>query len=213
MPTRLLDWSRDPFAAMFFAAQSGLDILEKELQYKSPDLAKQENIAIWAISTDLINAFSSRKVLHGNEPYDYVSIHVVTPPMTGNPNLTAQQGVFSLVFPETNCADKHDKILKKPLNEVIAGLQEEPETSRRMVMKSLNLEVNEMPTEYFKKFVFPIEKVPKLLTLLHKMRYNPARIYPGYDGATQTIKLLAKLRKVKSQLEKINKAGSKRGRN
>ena len=128
--------------------------------------------------------------------------------MTENLNLTAQQGVFLLVFPETNCADKHDKILKKPLNEVIAGLQEEPETSRRMVMKSLNLEVNEMPTEYFKKFVFPIEKVPKLLTLLHKMRYNSARIYPGYDGATQTIKLLAKLRKVKSQLEKINKAGS-----
>ena len=70
VPTRLLDWTLDPFVACFFAASK-------------PTIG--QNLSIWELVPS--------EALH--EP-DFPLI-IVSPPYVGNQNLAAQQGVFTLI--------------------------------------------------------------------------------------------------------------------
>lgn len=71
LPTRLLDWSYDPFVACYFACKSA----------GAP--SKSEYAAVWAVDSYAIERSGG-------------AVEIITAPAASNPNLHAQRGVFTV---------------------------------------------------------------------------------------------------------------------
>ena len=161
--TRLLDWSRDINVALYFAI-SGLTKASK----------MPENIVLWVLDT---KAFQVPK-------QDCPGIELYTPEYAGNPNLCAQKGVFTLYRENCHfrdyCPDyfiKDDKKVKS-FDEIIKEIDEGNPNQAK-----LN---NEYPILY--KILIPTPKDDELYEYLFKQGYDASLIFPGYEGATKTIK-------------------------
>lgn len=82
IPTRLLDWSRLPYVAAFFAAESAF----KRMNDASPDA----RFVVWAFLFPLLSKYDA-------DAHEKAPVRVITAPSATNSNLKAQQGVFTLV--------------------------------------------------------------------------------------------------------------------
>lgn len=71
LPTRLLDWSKDIFIALYFAA---IEAMKRDL--------KDDYMVLWALNISFINVAIP-------------PLKIINPEYSGNPNLCAQQGVFT----------------------------------------------------------------------------------------------------------------------
>jgi hypothetical protein len=79
IPTRLLDWTRRPRVAAYFAARQAVE-------------AKADGpMVVWVLRTDFFN----RKMIGSSALNAY--LQVVTAPRVSNPNLHAQAGLFTLL--------------------------------------------------------------------------------------------------------------------
>jgi hypothetical protein len=162
LPTRLLDWTHDKFVALYFAVE---DFLERKI-----DVASVNNIVLWA--------FCLNPLL--NEPNLGLPLHLVQPIYHGNPNLVAQQGVFTL----WQSKKKSDLVENK-------------------LVADINIKVNREPLESLLEGYFS-KKVGFAIPLLYKIElsasmfrqiyqylvdigYDASRIYPGYYGVAKAI--------------------------
>jgi hypothetical protein len=75
IPTRLLDWSRHPYVAVYFAVESALRSYKKWTEGWS--------LAIWAVNTETINRYRDR-------------VRIVRTPGSVSPHLAAQTGLFTV---------------------------------------------------------------------------------------------------------------------
>lgn len=77
IPTRLLDWSHNPYAAVYFAAAS---VFEECSRGFTP-----ERLAIWVLDIERLGIYRDQ-------------VYLVRPPGSTTPNLAAQAGLFTVQY-------------------------------------------------------------------------------------------------------------------
>jgi hypothetical protein len=156
LPTRLLDWSRSALKAAYFAA------FKASVWNWDPATrpAGATHLCLWAYS--LIARNIDRALSDVFAPDE--RIIVVSAPSAGNPNLHAQEGVFTLYRPTVVDADA--PVDRRSLDAVVA----ERNSSQLML-----------------RFTVPIEEAPVLLRLLAKEGASGARLFPGFGGVVSSM--------------------------
>lgn len=160
IPTRLLDWTRQSLIAAFFAAEDAINHLEL--------IEPSSWLVVWAF---FFPALGRHDVIEKeNDP-----IQIVTAPSATNPNLKAQQGVFTLVNRHYTHESEGSYL---PMEQVLEELLAKPESERYY------------PTIVdckLQKFTLPVSEAKTLLFLLAKLDITPSYVYPGYHSIVRDI--------------------------
>ncbi|MEA4975599.1 MAG: FRG domain-containing protein [Paludibacter sp.] len=99
LPTRLLDWTKDFYVALYFALK------------RSDINLKNEHVAVWAFDYSTYQIFNFERV---NDPLRFIQ-----PEYYLNPNLGAQKGLFTLWQIDSLTMMDHQIIDITPLNQLV----------------------------------------------------------------------------------------------
>jgi len=143
LPTRLLDWSRDAFIAAYFTLDRRRALVRDF----------DGHAVVWAVKVP-----PDSHLALGSEN----QIFVVRAPRSSNPNLHAQNGVFTYHKPFN--PELRGDIDRRPLDEIF-------ENHSRLPLGSIRC------------FQFPREVVPELMVLLAKHGISGSRLFPTPHGA------------------------------
>lgn len=104
VPTRLLDWTRNPYAAIYFAASDALrQVADGQLN---------DRLAVWALDTESINLYRE-------------DVRIVRPSGSVSPHLAAQSGLFTVQVLKGN---RDESLEVKPLETVFCRSPDSPLT-------------------------------------------------------------------------------------
>lgn len=173
-PTRLLDWTLQPYIAAFFAAESAWrHAKETKTLIDCPHVAAAQEmkniesppevLVVWAFYFPSLGK-------HDNLGRSSDPIRVITAPSATNPNLRAQQGVFTLL----NWRDTGESEGEyEPMDQVLIRLGQKArpaKSDRDRLLVGCKL----------RKFTLPVSEAGPLLLLLAKLDITPSAIFPGY---------------------------------
>lgn len=159
LPTRLLDWTYDPYVAAYFAATAaeGYD----------------GYLAIWCMNQDYLSFL--------NESVHRCNLNFVTPHYSGNPNLAAQCGLFThwpTALPPTQ------EVMQAFMSGHALFVDRTPLDA--LVKQHLDAQGKD-EGNVFRKLRLPAREGARLLALLAKGGYGTARLFPGYGGVAKEI--------------------------
>jgi hypothetical protein len=147
LPTTLLDWTRQARVAAYFAAAEA-----------AKDVRVGVDIAVWALRTDFVEEVQHRT-------FDNTQLSLEFAPAASNPNLHAQQGLFTRMRAEN--AHRH------PVDDFV-------------VLASGGHRDIEFPLMCCVRV--PCGEAPKLLRLLAYEGISGSTMFPGYDGVVRGMK-------------------------
>lgn len=163
IPTRLLDWTLFPRVAAYFAVEQVAKV--KGGKYvPMPTIKGDEPCTVWAL-----NLLAVDEIVKELKPDP--TILVISAPSATNPNLHAQGGVFTLVFPTKD--DVH------PLPDLDA------------VLKGLATGVPRYLEKYapfLLKFLLPAKEARVAMRLLAADNVHAGTIWPGLRGVAELMK-------------------------
>lgn len=177
VPTRLLDWTYNPYTAAFFATLPKLD---------GPDAGfkREGEFCIWGLNTEAVRAmhliYESAKLEPMNEPFPEFPLKLVTPPYDGNPNLAAQQGLFTHWVSQPG----NIRSLSSDTSHNVKGDDQGLEKQIERFFKSL--QTSAIP-HMLLKVTLPNSESEKVARYLRDQGHGPSRLFPGYDGVAHEI--------------------------
>lgn len=160
LPTRLLDWTFDPYVAAYFASASADE--------------HDGNLSIWCLNQDHLSIL--------NESIDRCNLRFVTPHYSGNPNLAAQEGLFTH-WP-TNLPP-----ITQSMQALIDGHAQFIDRTPLDVLLKQHFEIQgrDEDVNVFLKLKLPAREGRRLMGLLAKAGYGASRLFPGYRGVAKEI--------------------------
>lgn len=163
IPTRLLDWTRFPRVAAYFAVEQIAKVKGGKYVPKPP-IQGDESCAVWALNLGTVEHLV-RKLKP--DP----TIISVTAPSATNPNLHAQGGLFTVVVPTKN--DVHPL---PDLDVLLKNLAEDVP------------EIFEHLAPFLVKFTLPAKEARVAMHLLALDNVHAGTVWPGLRGVAELLK-------------------------
>lgn len=161
VPTRLLDWTTNINTALYFAS--------RDYPITTRDSKENEgNMEIWALDT---------RVAILKE--DKLPLQIIRPAYHGNPNLCAQEGVFTLWQ------------IEKPIRTEGVPFFSVERTDRSPLDKHLVEGLKELKSEthpYLCHITIPKSMAPDIYYHLERIGHTAAKLFPGYGGVALAIR-------------------------
>ena len=176
IPTRLLDWTYNINTALYFAIRDFVKPLSvNELLSRTNTFLKKRGevseplCELWALDTKVVIAKEGK-----------LPLELIRTPYNGNPNLAAQEGVFT-----------HWTLIK-PVHieggkwKFDATFKDETPLDQLLVKKLEELKIEEKA--YLYRITFPQKACIEIYEFLKQIGHTAARLFPGYNGVTIAMK-------------------------